>query len=98
MEIDRSDLTYRPKVDTSEFVSKYSIESVEKQKKWAEEKEEQQRQMQEYWALVKYAKSQLYSYYGTACHYFPAARADLMKIKSMSPEEILDTASRSGLI
>lgn len=98
MDIDRSDLTYRPKVDTSDFTSKYSVERTQKEKEWAEEKEEQRRQIQEYWALVKYARSQLYSYYGTACRCFPAARADLMKIKSMSPEEILEAASMNGLI
>ncbi len=46
-------------------------------------------QRQEYWATVKYARNQLYDYYGTACHFFPAAYGDLMRIKSMNPDEIL---------
>ena len=53
---------------------------------------------QEYWAAVKYARHQLYDYYGTACHFCPAAHGDLMRIKSMSPDEILREASENRLI
>ena len=51
-----------------------------------------------YWADVKYARQQLYDYFGTARHFFPAANADLVRISSMSPDEILDIAMSNGLI
>lgn len=66
----------------------------DKRAEWAEEK----RLKQEYWAAVKYARSQLYDYFGTAAHFCPGARADLVRIKSMSPDEILSVASSNGLI
>ena len=53
---------------------------------------------QEYWVTVKYARGQLYDYYSTACRFLPAAHADLVRIKSMSPKEILFEASQCGLI
>ena len=64
----------------------------------AARREETRRQRQAYWDMVRYAKSQLYDYYGTASHFCPAARADLVRIKSMSPDEILQEASQYGLI
>ena len=61
-------------------------------------REEVQWQKQEYWAAVRYARSQLYDYYGTACHFFPAAYGALIRIKDMSPDEILYEAGKNGLI
>ena len=98
LKIDRSDLTYNPKADVDDFAphfkSSYENKSFEPNPEW----EEERRQRQEYWAMVKYAKSQLYDYYGTACHFFPGAHGDLIRIKNMSPDEILHEASKNGLI
>ena len=99
LEINRSDLKHNPKVEMNEFVlSGYSSrkESEDSLLKcdWVEE----QLQQQEYWESVKYAKNQLYNYYGTACRFFPAAHGDLLSIKTMSPEEILEKARRDRLI
>ena len=52
----------------------------------------------EYWEAVKRARRELYDYYGTAAHFFPAARADLMRVKDMGPEEILEEARKNNLI
>jgi superfamily I DNA/RNA helicase len=60
--------------------------------------EEERRHTQEYWAAVQYARSQLLDYYGTACHFCPAAHGDLMKLKTMSPDELLQEARYNGLI
>ena len=91
-----TDLSYDPNsIVPCSFVQACVKEEKEEQNmQWKEER----RQRQEYWENVKYAKSQLYDYYGTACHFFPAAYGDLMRIKEMSPEEILSEASRAGLI
>lgn len=98
LKIDRSDLTYNPKADADDFAPyfhhSYQAKFSEPNPDW----EEERRQRQEYWAAVKYARSQLYDYYGTACHFFPAAHGDLIRIKSMSPDEILHEASKNGLI
>lgn len=99
LEIDRSDLTYNPKADMDDdfvphFKSSCETKSFEPNPEW----EEERRQRQEYWAMVKYARSQLYDYYGTACHFFPGAHGDLIRIKGMSPDEVLYEASKNGLI
>lgn len=55
-------------------------------------------QRREYFALVQYARKQLYDYYGTACHFNPGAYGDLPRIRSMFPDEILREAQKNGLI
>lgn len=98
LQIDRADLTFRPKeVLTGKdlgFSSEYDTSRTQRESTWAEER--QQRQV--FWATVKYARQQLYDYYGTACHFCKGAYGDLTRIKSMSPEQILEEASRNRLI
>lgn len=98
LKINREDLTYNPKVEALDYAPKqhrnYKTEDREPNPEW----EEKRRQTQEYWAAVKHARSQLYDYYGTACHFCPAAHGDLMKLKNMSPDELLREASKNGLI
>lgn len=98
LKIDRSDLSYNPKTDMDDFVphykSTYERKTFESNAEW----EEERRQRQEYWEVVKYARSQLYDYYGTACHFFPGAHGDLIRIKGMSPDEILYEAKKNNLI
>jgi hypothetical protein len=97
--INREDLRFNPKADDSDFApirssSFTSSEGKEEKVDW----EEERRQRQEYWATVKYAKSQLYDYYGTGAHFCPAMYSMLGEIKRWSPEQILEEASRNGLI
>ena len=97
--INREDLRFNPRADDSDFApirsSSYaSSEEKEEKVDW----EEERRQRQEYWATVKYAKSQLYDYYGTGAHFCPAMYSMLGEIKRWSPEQILEEASRNGLI
>ena len=98
LRLDRSDLTYNPNADSEDFApsfkSSYEAKTREPNPEW----EEERRQREEYWATVKYARSQLYDYYGTACHFNPGAHGDLIRIKGMSPDEILQEASRNNLI
>lgn len=98
LDINRADLNYNPKADAADdpagYSNAYARKSYESHPEW----EEERRQRQEYWAAVKYARHQLYDYYGTACHFCPAAHGDLMRIKSMSPDEILREASENRLI
>ena len=98
LSVDSSDFTYNPKVEIEEFRSSTKHSYEEKHWEPNSEWEEERRQEHEYWAAVKYAKSQLYDYYGTACHFCPGAYGDLASIKSMSPDEILREASRNRLI
>ena len=96
--INREDLNYCPKADISDDPAGYSNAYARKSYESHPEREEERRQKQEYWAAVKYARSQLYDYYGTACHFCPAAHGDLMRIKSMRPDESLREASENRLI
>ncbi len=98
LDINRKDINYSPKADITEYPTEYRNVHVSKSCEAHPEWEEERRQRQEYWAAVKYARSQLYDYYGTACHFCPAAHGDLMRIKSMSPDEILREASANRLI
>lgn len=98
LKLDRNDLTYNPKADAEDFAPSFKNSYVTKTREPNPEWEEERRQRQEYWAVVKYARSQLYDYYGTACHFCPGAHGDLIRIKDMSPDEILHEASKNGLI
>jgi len=98
LKIDRSDLTYNPKADTEDFAPRSYSEAETSKRESNPEWEEDRRQRQEYWATVKYAKSQLYDYYGTGAHFCPAMYTMLGEIKKWSPEQILSEASRNGLI
>lgn len=99
LKIDRSDLTYNPKANIDNdfaphFKSSCESKTFEPNPEW----EEERRQRQEYWASVKYAKSQLYDYYGTGAHFCPAMYSMLDEIKNLSPDQILAEASKNGLI
>ena len=99
LKLDRSDLSYNPKADMDadfapHFRSSYESKSFEPNPEW----EEERRQRQEYWAAVKYARSQLYDYYGTGAHFCPAMYTMLGEIKRWSPEQVLSEASKNGLI
>ena len=98
MKLDRSDLTYNPKADAEDFAPSFKNSYELKTRGPNPEWEEERRQHQEYWATVKYAKNQLYEYYGTGAHFCPAMYTMLDEIKKWSPEQILSEASKNGLI
>ena len=60
--------------------------------------EEEKRQREMYWATVRYAKSQLYDYYGTGAHFCPAMYTMIGNIKNWSPDQIINEAHKNGLI
>lgn len=96
LKINRADLTYTQTNDSditqNDYIDENPISSSGEQRK-AEQKARQQ-----YWNTVRYAKRQLYNYYGTACHYFPGAHGDLERLRTLSPDEILRLAATNGLI
>lgn len=95
LKINRSDLDYSPKTDVDASVlGCYEIKSFEHNS----EREEKHRHRQEYWATVKYARRQLYDYYGTGAHFCSPMYSMLGEIKRWSPEQILAEAAKNGLI
>lgn len=98
LKLDRSDLTYNPKANVEDFAPSFKSSYEPKTREPNPEWEEERRQRQEYWAAVSYARSQLYDYYGTGAHFYPAMYTMLGEIKQWSPEQILSEASRNGLI
>lgn len=94
LKIDRTDLTYQPKANRDERGASYGSEVGASDA----EREEARRQRQEYWEAVKYARSQLYDYYGTGAHFCPAMYSVLGEVKDWSSEQILAEAARNGLI
>lgn len=97
LQINRNDLIYNPKMsreddDVLNFHESYESEACEEETDFEEERQ------QEYWATVKYARSQLYNYYGTGAHFNPAMYSMLGEIKKWSPERIIAEASGNGLI
>lgn len=96
LKINRADLTYTQTNDSditqNDYMDENPISSSGEQRK-AEQKARQQ-----YWNTVRYAKRQLYNYYGTACHYFPGAHGDLERLRTLSPDEILRLAATNGLV
>jgi DNA helicase-2/ATP-dependent DNA helicase PcrA len=98
LKLDRRDLIYNPKADTEDFAPSFKNSYEAKTRELNPEWDEDRSQRQEYWATVKYARSQLYDYYGTGAHFCPAMYTMLGEIKKWSPEQILSEASRNGLI
>ena len=98
LNLDRSDLIYNPKADAEDFAPSFKNSYEPKTHAPNPEWEEERRQRQEYWATVKYARSQLYDYYGTGAHFCPAMYTMLGEIKKWSPDQILSEASKNGLI
>lgn len=92
--IDKSDISYNPKANdeykTFNIASTKEMEATQDKPDWKEER----RLRQEYWENVKYARSQLYDYYGTGAHFCPAMYSMLAEIKTWSPEKILEEASK----
>lgn len=95
LKIDRSDLSYSPKEDR-EMDENFLFNEAEQPDQEDYEAEREARRV--YWETVKYARSQLYDYYGTACHFSPAAYGDLTRLSTLSPDEILLLAASNGLI
>ena len=99
--VNRADLEYDPRIKEKEtyrgYGNVYISDFGEKQKE-TEEREMEKEQNRQYWEAVKYARAQLYDYYGTATHFCKAAYGDLISIKSMEPDEILRKATKMGLI
>lgn len=50
------------------------------------------------WRLAKYARRELFEFYGTACCFNQAAYVDLKTIKTLSDEECIIEARAYGLI
>ena len=48
--------------------------------------------------LVKFSRKKLCDYYGSAGPFFPMARADLIRVESMSAEEVILEAKKLRLI
>lgn len=95
LSIDRSDLTDTPKGGGE--MSRDSFTNATKTTEFTS-KQEEKRERQEYWAAVRYARKQLYDYYGTGAHFCPAMHSVLSQIKAWTPEQILEDAARNGLI
>ena len=98
LKIDRSDLTYHSKAASDDSEPRFDTLHESSACDPGYQREEDQNQKEEYWATVQYARSQLYDYYGTGARFCPAMYALLSEIKRWSPEQILDEASRNGLI
>lgn len=97
LKINISDLYYNPKGDEDFSYSSLYPDLDQTDVNGSSDWEERQ-YYKEYWSNVKDAKKLLYDYYGTACHFSPAARGDLLRIKSMKPDDILREARRNNLI
>ena len=61
-------------------------------------REEERRRKAEYRAAIKEARQRLMDYYGTAAHVCRGAGADLVRVSSMSDEEIIREAKKYGFI
>lgn len=98
LEIDYDDLTYEvpSKSDISISTSINNLSSDA----YLEYNYSNQSNMREkqYRELVRYARKQLFDYYGTAMHFFVAAMGDIERIKKMSGEEVIQEAMRLHLI
>ena len=98
LKINREDLKYNTKINEMKASNTRSYHGTNKKKNKNTAWEEEGRQQQEYREKVKYAKKQLYDYYGTGAHFCPAMYSMIQEIKNWSPEQILQEASKLGLV
>ncbi len=98
LKIDRNDLDYEPKAIAGGTLPAKAFSGSKNASEAQAEWEEERRQRQAYLDDVRYARRQLYDYYGTATRFCHGAYGDLDRIKSMSPDEILSEARRNRLI
>lgn len=94
LKIDPDDLTYQPKTDAPHCAASGRSGADDS----SPDREESREQTQEYWAAVKYARSQLHDYYGTSARFCPAMYSALGEMKSWSAEQLLAEAAKNGLI
>ena len=98
LKINKEDLSYIPKDKEFEKYMKQNRIKEEQYAKQMEEWEEECMQRKMYWEMVRYARAQLYDYYGTATRFCKGAYGDLERISKMEPDQILLEAKKSGLI
>lgn len=97
LQVDRNDLLYSPKSSQEDSTLNFDMSHEISTREDESDFEEERRQRQEYWATVKYARSQLYDYYGAGAHFYPAMYAILADIKNWNPDQILNEAFANGL-
>ena len=96
LEINRDDLKPVQRVSKGRSTSKTS--AIQEIADEIDEEEPIADDIAEYWETVRYARRQLMDYFGSATHFNPAAYGDLMRVKEMSPDEILEVACANGII
>ena len=96
LSINREDLEYRPTRPSRRSKKSYQTGNFYDD----EEQTDEERALRQFddWEEINYARKSLLDYYGTACHFCPGAWADLVRIKNMDPNEILQLARANGLI
>lgn len=62
------------------------------------EKYEEYQQQKEYRERMRMIRHEVMDYYGSAIHFFPAARADYERVKSLDDESLLAEARKLGII
>lgn len=101
LSVDETDLVYNPKEKDRDLFGEYNddfCDASDEKKKAKEQRDVERAQRKQYWEAVKYARDQLYDYYGTAAHFCKGAYGDLMNIKNMKPDEIIREATKMGLM
>lgn len=98
LRIDRRDLAYNPKAELDESAAQFNSSCESEACARESQYEEKRRQAQEFWATVRYARHQLYDYYGTGARFCPGMHSVLGEIRNWSPEKILAEAAKNGLI
>lgn len=94
LDIERADLYYRIP-EKSRFTSNFHITG---NTGYSMDKKEISQQQKEYREQMKLIRRKVLDYYGSAIHFFPAARIDYDRVKIMNDEELLEEARKLAII
>ena len=94
LDIERADLYYRIP-EKSRFTSNFHIKG---NTGYSMDKKEISQQQKEYREQMKLIRRKVLDYYGSAIHFFPAARIDYDRVKIMNDEELLEEARKLAII
>ena len=98
LQIRRQDLIYQPPQKQNSYCKDCRLASDEQRQQWEEERAQQQAERDAYWDAVRYAREQLFDYYGTGNRFCPGIIMEYKDICKQGPDAILAKAHELGMI
>ena len=95
LDIDKADLHYKIPRENKQKDYFFTDTDIEEKQMRKTETYEQQRAYRE---QIKMIRHEVMDYYGSAIHFFPAARADLDRVSQLDEDELIAEARKLGIV